>query len=211
MIEILRGLPMLRHPMPAFDPDTAPAGPLDLFAAWLAEAVAAGVDEPHAMTLSTVDADGLPDARVVVLLDADDEGFRFASGGGSPKARQLAAHPGAALSFHWREQGRQIRVRGTARDAGDAAAARDFRRRSPDSRRAVLVGRQSEVLHDPADLDRAFAEAAAEVGEAVPEDHRLYVVAPVAIEFWQGHPDRRHRRLRYRRTDGGWVRERLWP
>jgi pyridoxamine 5'-phosphate oxidase len=211
VIEILRGLPMLRHPMPAFDPAAAPAAPLDLFAAWLAEAVAAGVDEPHAMTLSTVDADGVPDARVVVLLDVDDDGFRFASGAASPKARQLAAHPVAALSFHWREQGRQIRVRGAARDAGDDAAARDFLRRSPASRAASLVGRQSEPLHDPADLDRAFDEAAAVVGDDVPSGHRLYTVVPDSVEFWQGHPDRRHRRLRYRRFGDGWVRERLWP
>lgn len=212
--EMLRALPVLAHQMPSFEPAAAPAEPAALFADWLAEAVAAGVDEPHAMTLSTVDADGAPDARVLILKDLDAAGWHFATTSTSAKGRQLAANPRVALSFHWREQGRQVRVRGTARPAEPAVSRQDFLARPEGSRIATLVGRQSAVLADRAELDRELADIRARLAAdpgLVAESHTVYTVAPVSVEFWQADRDRRHVRLRYRRTDGGWERELLWP
>ncbi|WP_091348419.1 pyridoxine/pyridoxamine 5'-phosphate oxidase [Micromonospora rhizosphaerae] len=212
--EMLRALPVLAQQMPSFDPATVPAEPTALFADWLAEAVAAGVDEPHAMTLSTVDADGAPDARVLILKDLDATGWHFATSSVSAKGRQLATNPRVALSFHWREQGRQVRVRGTTVPADPDVSRQDFLARPEGSRIATLAGRQSAVLTDRAELDRELADVrarlAAEPG-LVAESHTVYAVAPETVEFWQADPERRHVRLRYRRTDHGWERELLWP
>ncbi|WP_063771141.1 pyridoxine/pyridoxamine 5'-phosphate oxidase, partial [Streptacidiphilus neutrinimicus] len=216
MRELLFGVPMLAGELPGFDPDGAPEEPFPLFLSWLREALAAGVREPHAMTLATVDAEGCPDLRVVALRDATEAGWSFATNADSPKGRQLAAQPQAAVLFHWREQGRQIRVRGPVVRADAETTARDFLDRLPGSRAASLVGHQSEVLGDPAALPRAFEAAFARV-EAEPSTvdplHALFTVTPRSVEFWQGMPGRGHIRLRYRaeRAAGPWVRERLWP
>ena len=212
--DTLRALPVLAHQMPSFDPANAPAEPMTLFADWLTEAVAAGVDEPHAMTLSTVDADGAPDARVLILKDLDTAGWHFATSAISAKGRQLAADPRVALTFHWREQGRQVRVRGTARAADPAVSRRDFLARPEGSRIATLAGRQSAVLADRAELDRELAAVRARLAAdpgLVAEGHTVYSVHPASVEFWQADRERRHVRLRYRRDADGWSRELLWP
>ncbi|MGC5018437.1 pyridoxine/pyridoxamine 5'-phosphate oxidase [Micromonospora sp. DT47] len=212
--ETLRALPVLAHPMPSFDPTATPAEPIALFAGWLAEAVDAGVDEPHAMTLSTVDADGAPDARVLILKDLDATGWHFATSSVSAKGWQLATEPRVALSFHWREQGRQVRVRGTARAADPTVSRADFRARPEGSRVATLAGRQSAVLTDRAELDRELSAVRARLTadpDLVAEAHTVYAVAPTTVEFWQADRERRHVRLRYRRTPDGWERELLWP
>ncbi|MEZ0066240.1 pyridoxamine 5'-phosphate oxidase [Streptacidiphilus sp. MAP12-20] len=214
--ELLFGLPMLAGELPGFDPGAAPEEPFPLFLEWFAEAVARGVREPHAMSLATIDAEGCPDLRVVALRDATAEGWTFATDAGSPKARQLAGQPQAAIGFHWREQGRQIRARGPVVRADAATAAADFLDRLPGSRAASLVGHQSEALTDPAALPHAFAAALARI-EADPTtvapDHALFTVRPVSVEFWQGVPGRGHIRVRYSapRADGPWTRELLWP
>lgn len=212
--ELLYGVPMLAPPLASFDPLAAPDTPFPLFLDWLRQAVAEGVSEPHAMTLATVDGDGCPDLRIVALRDAGPDGWTFTTGAHSAKGRQLAARPQAALGFHWREQGRQIRLRGPVVRADPAAAAADFRSRPPGSRAASLVGHQSEPLADPALLAPAFAEALARVTAdpalADPE-HALFGVRPAAVEFWQGAPGRGHTRLRYTADGGSWTRDLLWP
>ncbi|MGW4497156.1 pyridoxine/pyridoxamine 5'-phosphate oxidase [Micromonospora sp. NPDC004336] len=211
---LLRGLPVLAHDMPSFEPAAAPADPLALFVEWITGAIDAGVDEPHAMTVATVDADGMPDARVLILKDLDEAGWHFATSSASAKGRQLAANPLTALSFHWREQGRQVRVRGVATAADPAVSRADFLARPDGSRAAGLAGRQSDVLADPAELDRELARVrerlAADPG-LVAGTHTVYAVAPHSVEFWQADAQRRHVRLRYRRAGAGWDRELLWP
>ncbi|MFR9779338.1 pyridoxal 5'-phosphate synthase [Micromonospora sp. MS34] len=212
--ETLRALPVLAHDMPSFDPSSVPAEPTVLFAEWLTEAVAAGVVEPHAMTLSTVDADGAPDARVLILKDLDETGWHFATTVTSAKGRQLAGNPRVALSFHWREQGRQVRVRGLARPALTAVSRQDFLARPEGSRIATLAGRQSAVLADRDELDRELAVVRAGLADdpdLVAETHTVYSVAAEAVEFWQADRERRHVRLRYRRKGAAWRRELLWP
>ncbi|GIF70922.1 pyridoxamine 5'-phosphate oxidase [Asanoa siamensis] len=205
---------MFARPLPSFVPDETPDHPDALFVAWLGEAIAAGVVEPHAMTLSTVDADGLPDARVLILKDVDDRGWQFATSATSAKGRQIAARPAAALGFYWREQGRQVRVRGTVAALDPQTSADDFRARPDDSRVASLASTQSEVLPDPADLERALTASAATIAadpDTPSPDHTVYAVTPVAVEFWQGDATRRHVRLRYRRDGDVWQKELLWP
>jgi pyridoxamine 5'-phosphate oxidase len=220
--ELLYGVPMLAPPLPSFDPLAAPDAPFPLFLAWLRQAVAEGVGEPHAMTLATVDGDGCPDLRIVALRDADPDGWTFATGAHSAKGRQLSARPQAALGFHWREQGRQVRLRGPVVRADREASAADFRSRPPGSRAAGLVGHQSEPLADPALLPAAFAEALARATadpELVDPEHALFTVRPTAVEFWQGSSGRGHTRLRYTAGSdsasgsgsGTWDRELLWP
>ncbi|BCJ75418.1 pyridoxamine 5'-phosphate oxidase [Catellatospora sp. IY07-71] len=214
MRDLLRNLPVFDRPLPAFDPGDAPPDPMDLLEDWLREAIAAGVSEPHAMTLATAGPELLPDLRVLILKDLDAEGLYFASESISAKAGQLGANPQAALGFYWREQGRQIRVRGPVQPAGPEVSAQDFLARPLGSRAASLIGRQSSVLHDPAELTEALAEAQARLEadpQLVAEHHTVYVLKPMSVEFWQGDAQRQHIRLRYRRTADGWRTERLWP
>ena len=209
----LRGWASFPDALPSFDTDAAPAAPHELFAAWLTEA-GAQMLAPHAVVLSTVDAGGAPDARVVILKDVDAAGFYVASSAESPKGQQLAKEPRAALTFFWPGLGRKVRVRGAVTACSPKVSAADFRARSEDSRTEGMVGRQSEPLAAEDDLVRAAAEARARVSadpELVPESWRRYLLAPESVEFWQASHDRRHVRLRYEREAGGWRRQRLWP
>ncbi|AXG79543.1 pyridoxine/pyridoxamine 5'-phosphate oxidase [Streptomyces paludis] len=202
--------------LPVFDPAGSPVDPLPLFHRWFTEAVAAGQPEPHTMTLATADVSGRPDVRTLMLHDADEHGWHFASHATSRKGRQLAACPEAALGFYWAAQGRAVRLRGHVRTAGPEAARADLRARSTGALAAALVGRQSEVLASAAELaeasaaawDRAHHEPTAEA-----PTWTAYVLVPDEVEFFQGDERRRHVRLRYRR--GGeaddWTRELLWP
>ena len=212
--DLLRGLPVFDRPLPAFDTESVPSEPSALFLAWLQEAIDAGVSEPHAMTLSTVDAEGRPDARVLILKDVDADGWQFATATTSAKGTQLAARPHAALSFHWREQGRQVRVRGAVAAADPGVSAADFLAKPDGSRIAGLVGRQSAVLEDPRKLALEIEAAGQRLAAdplAVAEDHAVYTLTPDTVEFWQGDSQRQHVRLRFRRTVNGWTTERLWP
>lgn len=210
----LRQLAVFDVALPPFDPGAAPSRPEELFASWLVEAIDAGVQEPHAMVLSTVDRDGRPDSRTLILKGLADGGWEFASSRASRKGQELEANPWAAAVFHWREQGRQVRLRGRVLDAGAQASARDFLARSPAARAETLAGSQSMPLHDPAEVAAAAAEAAealaAEPG-LVPDHWALFRLLPDELEFWQASPDRRHVRLQYRLLDGAWQRRRLWP
>lgn len=214
--DLLRGLRVFAGPLASFDPSEAPDDPVDLFVEWLGEAIAAGVPEPHAMTLATADADGAPSARVLILKDLTDEGWSFATTTTSAKGRELASNPRAALLFFWGLQGRQVRLRGPVELAGAEERAADFTARPLEGRVAGLHGRQSqpldslETVHATAEESRARLEA--DPGLA-PDDWGLYRLAPTEIEFWQADPDRRHTRLRYRRADSSapWERGLLWP
>ena len=210
----LRALPVLAGSAPEFVPDQAPDDPISLFAEWLETAVRQGVPEPHAMTLSTVDDTGQPDARVLILKDVDADGWHFAVTAASAKGAQLAANPVAALTFYWPAQVRQIRIRGVVTaDSRDRAAA-DFLARSTGARALALLGRQSQPLTRPADVDGALPAARARLDAdptLVPDEWTSYAVAPDRVEFWQGDPERRHRRLLYVRAAGTWESSLLWP
>lgn len=209
----LRAVPTLTGTPPTWDPAVAPATPHPLFVEWLLTAIDERVPEPCAMTLSTVRADGRPNGRVLILKNVTDDGWQFASTSTSRKGDELATSPYAALTFYWIPLGRQVRVLGTVSAAEADESARDFLMRPEAARAEALVGRQSAVLEDPADIDTAVKEQAeriaAEPGLVAP-NWTLYTLQAEEVEFWQADPDRRHTRLRYRLEDE-WTKELLWP
>jgi pyridoxamine 5'-phosphate oxidase len=212
--DVLRGLRVFEGELPEFDPERAPAVPHELFAAWLSHAIDAGVREPHAMTLSTVDADGRPSSRVLILKRLSEGRWGFATSRFSRKGIELSQNSWAAVGFYWPEVGRQIRVRGRVIDAGPDEAARDFLARPVGSRAESWVGNQSQVLAARDDLDTALSDATARIIEepdAVPEHWTRYDLLADEVEFWQADRERRHVRLHYQLTAGVWVREQLWP
>ncbi|APF36962.1 pyridoxamine 5'-phosphate oxidase [Chelatococcus daeguensis] len=190
--------------------------PFALFARWLEDATASEPNDPNAMALATVDADGLPDARMVLLKGFDGQGFVFYTNAESAKGRELAAVPKAALLFHWKSLRRQVRVRGPVENVTDAEADAYFASRPRGSRIGAWASQQSRPLESRFALEKAVAVYTAKfgVGEIPRPDYwRGFRVRPVAIEFWQDRPFRLHDRIRFHRPapDSAWQRERLYP
>lgn len=209
-------------------PGDLPGEPVDLFAAWFTEALAAGLPEPNAMVLATASAEGVPSARTVLLKGYGTDGFRFFTNHTSRKGRDLAANPRAALVFPWHAIHRQVRVSGPVRRLSAEDSAAYFRTRPYGSQIGAWASRQSSVVGSREELEARFAELAEKWpdpavvagAEEVPTPPFWggYLVIPEEIEFWQGRPDRMHDRIRYRRAateggdeTGGWVVERLCP
>ncbi|MCL2732735.1 MAG: pyridoxamine 5'-phosphate oxidase family protein [Actinomycetia bacterium] len=211
-----RAAPVLAGPLPEFAPEDAPDTPGLLFARWLERALDDGVPEPHVMTLGTAGADGEPSARVLMLrgIDIADCACAFASDADSPKGRDLAANPRAALTWYWPAHGRQIRMTGPVDVLGAGAARRDYLGRSAAARTAGFTGRMSHPLSGPAEYERARQAAQALVEDEpgrVPDGHTLYRLRARRAEFFQADPRRFHLRVRYTRTGDGWTRTLLWP
>ncbi|THJ68569.1 pyridoxamine 5'-phosphate oxidase [Arthrobacter echini] len=212
--DVVQGVPVFPDEMPSFDPGTAPDAPVELFLAWLTQAVADGIAAPHALTLSTVDDDGMPDARVVILKEVGPTGWQVASSSDSPKGRQLQAHPAAALTFFWPAAGRQVRVRGPVSVGSTEENDADFQRRHPVARALVLAGGQSEVMADRDELDAAVEEQVHRLEAAdglASTTWTVFTVAPRTVEFWQADQQRLHTRLLYTRFGAGWRRQLLRP
>jgi pyridoxamine 5'-phosphate oxidase len=199
---------------PPLDREHLASDPIDQFAGWFSDAQQAA-PLPEAMTLATVDADGAPDARMVLLKGFGPDGFRFFTNYESAKGEQLAANSRAALILYWRELDRQVRIRGTVKRLPSEDSDAYFASRPRDSQIAAAISPQSRPI-EREELDRRFGEQAAELGDSDPErpDHwGGYLVRPEAIEFWQGRDSRMHDRWRYTRNTGneGWEIERLAP
>jgi pyridoxamine 5'-phosphate oxidase len=188
--------------------------PIGLFVDWLADARAHEVNDPNAMTLSTVDADGWPEARLVLLKDVDARGFTFYSNRESAKGLELAANPVAALTFHWKSLRRQVRVRGRVEPVTPQEADAYFASRARESRIGAWASDQSRPLDDRATLEAAVVrETARFEGQNVPRPERWtgWRVVPRSVEFWRDRPFRLHDRLRFDREGDGWAKTRLWP
>ncbi len=189
--------------------------PLAAYRRWLAEAQAADLHEPAAATLATVDADGRPDARMVLLREIGDTGVVFYTNRRSTKGGQLAATPEAALVSYWGPWHRQVRLRGAVTELSDAASDAYFATRPRGSRIAAWASAQSEELTDRRELEERVRELEERYrGVEVPRPPHWggYLVTAAEVEFWQGRPARLHERLRYRATgDGTWHTTLLQP
>jgi pyridoxamine 5'-phosphate oxidase len=199
-----------------FTEDALAPAPMDQFALWFHQAVAAGLHEPNAMVVSTATPDGLPSARTVLLKAYDTGGFVFYTNYRSRKGAELAGNPHVCLLFPWHQIARQVIVTGTAERVSRAETAAYFRTRPHGSQLGAWASEQSRTIGAREELTAAYAalEARYPEGEKVPVPPHWggYRVVPRAVEFWQGHENRLHDRLRYVRTgDGAWSVERLNP
>jgi pyridoxamine 5'-phosphate oxidase len=198
--------------------------PMDQFARWFAEAAAAALMEPNAMVVATVGPDGRPSTRTVLLKQYDERGFVFFTNYASRKGREIDANPYVSLIFPWHPLARQIIVTGTASRIGRDETVAYFRTRPHGSQLGAWASEQSSVVASREELLRRYEELAARYpeGEQVPAPPQWggIRVVPDAVEFWQGHENRLHDRLRYVRTGtgaepdtgkGGWTVERLAP
>ena len=195
-------------------PPLTASDPLALFQDWLAEAVAKEPNDANAMSLATVDADGMPDVRMVLLKEASAEGFVFYTNLGSAKGRQLAAHPQAALLFHWKSLRRQVRVRGSITRVSDGEADAYWATRARPAQLGAWASDQSQLLPDRLAFERRIAEFGLKfgLGKAPRPPHWSgFRLTPAAMEFWRDRPFRLHERLAFARTDGGWTDARLYP
>jgi pyridoxamine 5'-phosphate oxidase len=190
--------------------------PLALFDAWFAEARKSEPADANAMALATVDADGMPNVRIVLLKGHDARGFAFYTNEQSQKGRELAERPKAALSFHWKSLMRQVRLRGAIARVGAEEADAYFATRPRLSQIGAWASRQSAPRESKMALQEAFARYTAKFAEReVPRPpHWIGLrLVPVVFEFWHDRPFRLHDRVEFRRTGPGapWVKTALYP
>ena len=187
--------------------------PLDQFNKWLEEAIKNQVPEPNAMVLATVNKDGQPGARNVLLKSADDNGFIFFSNKNSDKASDLKQNPNCTLLFSWLSQHRQVIVKGKAEEISKEESNTYFQTRPYGSRISAWVSEQSQVIKNREELEIKVKEVMDKYPENVPmPDHwGGYLVKPESIEFWQGRPSRLHDRIRFTKKANTWAIERIAP
>jgi pyridoxamine 5'-phosphate oxidase len=190
--------------------------PFALFAAWMEEAVRSEPADPNAMALATVDADGLPDVRMVLLKGYDARGFVFYTNLESRKGEELAANPKAGLLFHWKSLTRQVRICGPVERVTDAEADAYYATRPRGAQIGAWASRQSAPLEDRFALEKAVARYTAKyaIGTVPRPPHWSgFRVVPLAIEFWHDRPFRLHQRVEFRREspDAPWVKVGLYP
>lgn len=187
-----------------------------LFSAWLNDATASEPRDPTAMTLATVDDDGAPNARLVLLKGVDARGFVFYTNKNSQKGRELDAHPVAALVFHWKSLNRQIRVRGPVEHVTDEEADAYFASRPKQAQIGAWASKQSSPLESRLAFEKAVALYAAKYAiGAVPRPPYWsgYRILPLRMEFWHDRPFRLHDRIEFHRDalDAPWSKTRLYP
>ncbi len=198
------------------DPMFAAPDPIALFIQWLDEAAKNEPNDPNTAALATVDADGLPNVRMILLKGVDEGGFVFYTNLHSAKGRELAANPKAAMCFHWKSLRRQVRVRGPVTPVSDAEAEAYFASRPRGSRLGAWASDQSRPLGSKFALEKQVALVAAKypLGEIPRPPHWSgYRIIPCQIEFWRDGAFRLHDRCEYRRHEAGepWAVARLYP
>jgi pyridoxamine 5'-phosphate oxidase len=202
------------------------SNPIDQFTRWWNEAVASQIDEVNAMTLATVNAAGVPAARIVLLKGYNPNGFIFFTNYESDKGKNLAQNPNAALVFFWKELERQIRIEGTVQKVSAEESDRYFNSRPASSRIGAWASPQSAVIENRLVIEQnveRYSSIFANDSIERPDHWGGYIVKPTSIEFWQGRSSRLHDRIRYKletsdynaatdtRSDANWKIERLAP
>lgn len=207
----------MKHQIPLTSGDfTAADEPFALFEAWLNEAIKSEPNDPNAMALATVDPDGLPDVRMVLMKGFDTEGFVFYSHIASQKGRELAANPKAALLFHWKSLRRQVRIRGNVTPVTGTEADAYFATRPKQAQIGAWASKQSEALESRFAFEQAIAKVAARyvIGDVPrPPGWSGWRITPSRIEFWHDRPFRLHDRIEFRRDAAGqpWSKTRMYP
>jgi len=207
----------IKHPAALTSGDFTEADePFALFGEWFAEAVKSEPNDPTAMSLATVDESGLPDLRMVLMKGYDAGGFVFYSHIASPKGRELAANPKAALLFHWKSLRRQVRIRGSVSSVMEAEADAYFATRPKQAQIGAWASKQSQPLESRFAFEQAIAKVAAKhlIGEVPrPQGWSGWRIAPLRFEFWHDRPFRLHDRIEFRRDAVGqpWSKTRLYP
>jgi pyridoxamine 5'-phosphate oxidase len=190
--------------------------PFVLFDAWFAEARDKEINDPSAMALATIDLDGLPNVRMVLMKGHDARGFVFYTNRQSAKGRELDASWKAAANFHWKSLRRQVRIRGIVEEATSAESDAYFASRPRDARIGAWASAQSRALESRFAFEKAIASVALKypIGDVPRPPHWIgYRIRPVEMEFWHDRPFRLHDRIVFRRDspEGGWTKERLFP
>lgn len=188
--------------------------PIAQFARWFEEALKAEVNEPNAMSVATVGADGRPTSRIVLVKQFDARGFTWYTNYASQKGKQLESNPFAALLFFWSELERQVRIEGKVERTSAEESDKYFNSRPLKSRLSAIASEQSEPIANRAALEEHYEEVARQYGEAPPRPQHWggFRLVPERIEFWQGRRSRFHDRIVYtRQEDGSWARQRLQP
>ncbi|WP_299867677.1 pyridoxamine 5'-phosphate oxidase [uncultured Hoeflea sp.] len=193
---------------------TEAAEPYRLFAQWLDDATKSEPNDPNALALATVDENGLPDVRMVLLKGFDERGFVFYTNFESQKGQQVLGAMKAAMCFHWKSLRRQVRVRGAVEQVSDAEADEYYVSRPRGSRIGAWASKQSRPLESRFALEKAVAEYTAKfaIGEIPrPEHWSGFRIVPKSIEFWHDRPFRLHDRVSFTRTADAWDKTRLYP
>lgn len=194
--------------------EEAPDSPFDLFTSWYQYAYDYGVEEPHSMTLSTVDEAGFPDSRILILKKIDENGFYFSSGSESTKGQHLKNNPKVALNFYWKELGKQIRVRGTAVAMDRETNIGDFLNCGQTKRALALTKMQSQPAQTLEEIDEELHEQEQFLlknPNTINDNWLVYRVEPFEIEFFQARVDFKHVRIKYSLDEKNWAKVLLWP
>lgn len=193
---------------------TDAAEPYRLFAQWLEDATASETNDPNALALATVDADGLPDVRMVLLKGFDERGFVFYTNFQSAKGQEILSSMKAAMCFHWKSLRRQVRIRGPVEQVSDTEADEYYASRPRGSRIGAWASKQSRPLESRFALEKAVAEYTAKhaIGEIPRPPHWSgFRIVPQSIEFWHDRPFRLHDRMVFTRNADQWDKTRLYP
>lgn len=188
--------------------------PMTQFESWFAGVVAAGLPEPNAFVLATVDPDGTPSARALLMKGLEEDGLVFYTGSKSRKSQAMRSNGRAAATFVWIPLHRQVRFEGTVAEVDPESADAYFATRPRGAQIAAHASLQSEPVGDRAELDRRFARLEAEFGDSEiprPPHWGGWKLTPRSVEFWQGQPNRFHDRVVYHKSGSGWSKQRLSP